>query len=263
MTNTIVFIHGAWLTKLSWENFIPYFEQKGYTTVVPEWPYRDASVEELRANTPAALAEVGVKELTDHFASVIGDMPEPPMLIGHSFGGLIVQQLLDRGYGRAGVALNGVTPEGVLAVDWTVLKANSRVLSTWMGWDRVLTMSYPEFQYAFTNTFPEDQQRSYFDRYVVPESGRLFFQVAFAPLDPHHSTRVDFKNNTRAPLLLTASEFDHLVPAHVIRTNYEHHKQSAARTDFHEFPGRAHLVTADKGWEEVADYVANWLGQLS
>lgn len=262
MNNTIVLIHGAWLTKVSWENFVPYFEQKGYTTIVPEWPYRDASVEELRANTPAELAEVGVKELTDHFASIIGDMPEPPILVGHSFGGLIVQQLLDRGLGSAGVALSGVTPEGIVAVDWTVLKANSRVLSTWMGWDRVLTMSFPEFQYAFTNTFAEDEQRMYYDRYVVPESGRLFFQVAFAPLDPHHATRVNFKNNARAPLLLIAAEHDHLVPAHVVRTNYEHHKQSAARTDFHEFAGRAHLLTADKGWEEVAQYVVNWLGQL-
>lgn len=262
MSKTIVFIHGAWLTKLSWENFVPYFEQKGYTCVTPEWPYRDASVEELRANTPPELAEVGVTELTDHFASIIRDMPEPPILIGHSFGGLIVQQLLDRGVGSAGVALDAVTPEGVLAVDWDVLKANSRVLSTWMGWDKVLTMSFPEFQFAFTNTFPEQEQHTYYERYVVPESGRLFFQVAFAPLDPHHATRVNFKNNDRAPLLLIAGEHDHLVPAHIVRTNYEHHKQSTARTDFHEFPGRSHLLTGGEGWQEVAAYVADWLDQL-
>jgi pimeloyl-ACP methyl ester carboxylesterase len=262
MSNTIVFIHGAWLTKLSWENFIPYFEQKGYTCVVPEWPYRDKSVEELRESTLPELAEIGVKELTDHFEAIIRAMPEPPILIGHSFGGLIVQQLLDRGIGSAGVALDAVAPEGILAVDWTVLKANMRVLSTWMGWDKVMTMSFPEFQYAFTNTFPEEQQRTYFERYVVPESGRLFFQVAFAALDPHHATRVNFKNNDRAPLLLIAGENDHLVPAHVVQTNYEHHKESAARTDFHEFAGRSHLLTAQAGWEEVAGFVANWLAEL-
>jgi pimeloyl-ACP methyl ester carboxylesterase len=262
MSKTIVFIHGAWLTKLSWENFIPYFEQKGYTCVAPEWPYRDKSVEELRANTPPELAEIGVTELTDHFEAIIRALPEPPILIGHSFGGLIVQQLLDRGICSAGVALDAVAPEGILAVDWTVLKANSRVLSTWMGWDKVLTMSFPEFQYAFTNTFSEEDQRTYFDRYVVPESGRLFFQVAFAPLDPHHATRVDFKNAERAPLLLIAGEFDHLVPAHIVESNYEHHKQSPARTDYHQFAGRAHLLTAQAGWEEVADFVAGWLADL-
>src|SRR3954453_443006 len=145
MRNTIVFIHGAWLTKLSWENFIPYFEQKGYTCITPEWPYRDKPVEELRASTPAELAEIGVTELTDHFEAIIRAMPKPPILIGHSFGGLIAQQLLDRGVGSAGVALDAGAPEGGLWVDWDVLKANLRVLSTWMGWDKVLTMSFPEF----------------------------------------------------------------------------------------------------------------------
>ena len=241
--DTVVFIHGAWLTKLSWENFVPYFEKKGYTCLTPEWPYRDASVEKLQEHTPPELAEVGVVELTDHFESVIRALPKPPILVGHSFGGLIVQQLLDRGVGKAGVALDAVAPEGVLALDWTVLKANSRVLSSWMGWDKVLTMSFPEFQYAFTNTFPEAAQRKYYERYVVPESGRLFFQVAFASLDPHRATRVDFRNDARAPLLLIAGEKDHLVPAHVVRSNYEQYQHSAARTDFQEFAGRAHLLT--------------------
>ncbi|WIG61136.1 MAG: hypothetical protein OJF49_003884 [Ktedonobacterales bacterium] len=262
MGKTIVFVHGAWLTSLSWENFIPYFEQKGYTCLAPEWPYRDKPVEELRKNTPPELAEVGVKELTDHFDGIVRALPEPPILIGHSFGGLIVQQLLDRGLGSAGVALDAVAPQGVLAVDWTVLKANSSTLFRWMNWDKVLTMTFPEFQFAFVNTFPEAQQKAPYDRYVVPETGRIFFQAAFAALDPHHALHVNFENPTRAPLLLIAGENDHLVPAHVVKSNYEHHQRSAARTDFHEFAGRAHLLTSQDGWEEVAGFVANWLDQL-
>src|SRR5205823_10915500 len=121
---------------------------------------------------------------------------------------------------------------------------------------------FPEFQYAFTNTFPEEEQKKYYERYVVPESGRIFFQAAFAQLDPHHAIQVNFKNNDRAPLLLTAGEHDHLIPAHVARSNYEHYKNSTARTDFQEFKGSAHLLLAQEGWEEVADYVANWLEQL-
>ncbi len=262
MSKMIVFIHGAWLTSLSWENWMPYFERKGYRTVAPEWPFRDASVEELRKNTSPELAQVGVKELTDHYDGIIRGMPEPPILIGHSFGGLIVQQLLDRGMGAAGVAIDAVAPEGVLAVDWTVLKANSNVLFRWMNWDKVLTMSFPEFQYAFVNTLPEDQQKEYYNRYVVPETGRLFFQAAFAQLDPHHALLVNFKNNDRAPLLLVAGEEDHLVPAHVVKSNYEHHKQSSALSDLQEFAGRSHLITSQAGWEQVADYAANWLDQL-
>jgi pimeloyl-ACP methyl ester carboxylesterase len=263
MNKTIVFVHGAWLTSLSWENFKDYFEKKGYTTSAPEWPYRDRPVAELRQSTPPELAQLGVKELTDHYEGIIKNLPEPPILIGHSFGGLIVQQLLDRGFGSAGIALDSVAPEGVLAVDWTVLKANSNVLFRWMNWEKVLNMSFPEFQFAFVNTFPEEQQKKYYDRYVVPETGRIFFQAAFAQLDPHHALYVNFQNNDRAPLMLITSEFDHLVPEHVTKANYEHYRQSSARTDFYEFPGRVHLLIAQDGWQEVADYAANWLDHLS
>jgi len=190
-------------------------------------------------------------------------MPEPPILIGHSFGGLIVQQLLDRGVGSAGIALDSVAPEGVLAVDWTVLKANSSVLFKWMGWEKVQTMTLPEFQYAFTNGFSQDLQEEFYEKYVVPESGRIFFQIAFAQLDPHHATRVNFKNNERAPLLLIAGEKDHLVPAHITKSNYEHYKHSTARTDFQEFKERSHLIMAGDGWEEVAGFAATWLEQIS
>jgi pimeloyl-ACP methyl ester carboxylesterase len=131
-----------------------------------------------------------------------------------------------------------------------------------MGWERVVTMSFPEFQFTFVNTFPEEQQRDCYDRYLVPETGRIFFQAAFAALDPHNTLYVNFKNNERAPLLMIAGEQDHVVPAHVARANFEHYKDSTARTDFHEFPGRAHLLMAQEGWEEVADFIATWLAQL-
>lgn len=259
MSATIVFVHGAWLNSRSWENFITYFEGQGYTCLAPEWPYRDKPVEELRANTPPELAEVGVKELVDHYEAIIRELPEPPVLIGHSFGGLIVQQLLDRGWGKVGVALDPAAPEGVLAVDWNVLQANSGVLFKWMGWNKVLHLSFPEFQFAFVNTFPEAEQKKYYDRYVVPETGRVFFQEAFAQLDPHHAVKVNFKNTERVPLLLIAGELDHIVPAHVVKSTYHHYKPSTAQTDFKEFAGRAHLLIAQEGWEEIAGYIANWL----
>src|SRR5437588_7854194 len=162
MKKDIVFIHGAWLTSLSWENFIEYFETKGYTWSAPEWPLRDKPIEELKANPPAELAEVGVKEITDHYEGIIRALPEPPILIGHSFGGLIVQQLLDRGLGKLGVALDSAAPEGVLAVDFNVLKSNASVLLGWMNWNKVLHLSFHDFQFAFVNTFTEAEQHKYY-----------------------------------------------------------------------------------------------------
>jgi pimeloyl-ACP methyl ester carboxylesterase len=264
MNKSIVFIHGAWLNSRSWENVIPFFETRGYKCSAPEWPYRDPNktAAELRENTPPELAQIGLKEITDHYESLIREFPEQPILIGHSFGGLVVQQLLDRGFGSAGIGFDSAAPEGVLALDWTVLKVNAPVLFKWMGWEQVQHMSFPEFQYAFTNTFPLEEQQRCYDRYLVPETGRIFFQAAFAQLDPHHAIRVNFNNNERAPLLLTAGELDHLVPAHVSKANYEHYKNSSARTDFKEFGGRAHLITAGPGWEEVVGFAADWLEQL-
>jgi pimeloyl-ACP methyl ester carboxylesterase len=141
----------------------------------------------LRKNTPPELAQIGVTELVDHFEGIIRALPEPPILIGHSFGGLIVQQLLDRGVGNAGVALDSVAPEGVFALDWSVLKANTSVLFKWMNWDKVLTMSFPDFQYAFVNTFPEEEQQNYYDRYVCQRRDASFSRRRLRPWTP--STR--------------------------------------------------------------------------
>lgn len=262
MNKTIVFIHGAWLTSQSWENFLDYFQKKGYECIAPEWPLKDKSAQELRKNPPPELARLGVQEIVNHYEGIIKALPEPPILVGHSFGGLFVQMLMDRGVGTAGVAIDPAAPEGVFAVDPTVLKASSNVLLGWMNWKKVLTMTLPQFQYAFVNGFPEDQQRKFYDLYVVPETGRIFFQAAFAQLDPNHAIRVNFKNNTRGPLLLTTSEFDHLVPAHVTQSNFDKYKHSTARTDFHLFKGRAHLIISQDGWEELAAFAANWLDQV-
>jgi pimeloyl-ACP methyl ester carboxylesterase len=243
---------------------IDYFPRKDYRCSAPEWPDRepDKTAAQLRDSTPPEPATIGVKELTDHYESSVRAYPEPPILIGHSFGGLIVQQLLDRGFGSAGICFDSAAPEGVLAVDWTVLKENPGSLFGWMNWETVVHMSLAEFAFAFTNTFPEEEQQKYYERYCIPETGRIFFQAAFAQLAPHHALRVNFRNNDRAPLLLTADELDHMVPAQVARSNYKHYQHATARTDFKEFAGRAHLLLAQEGWEELAGYAADWLDQV-
>ncbi|WIG59027.1 MAG: alpha/beta hydrolase [Ktedonobacterales bacterium] len=262
MSATIVFIHGAWMTPLCWEPFVGYFQQQGYTCVAPPWPYRDKSVEELRSNPPAALAGLGVAEIVDHYARIISALDEPPILIGHSFGGLFVQMLLDQGLGRAGVALDPAPPKGVPAFKLTAIKALSGVLTTWMGWKRILRMSLQEFQYAFVNTLPPSEQKATYERQVVPETGRIFFQAALAPLNRHSAIRVRFDNGTRAPLLLIAGAADNIVPASVVKANHAKYKHSPARTDFKLFPGRTHWLIAQDGWAEVAGYAADWLRQL-
>jgi pimeloyl-ACP methyl ester carboxylesterase len=259
MSKTIVFVHGAWMTPLSWEKFRGFFAERGYECIAPTWPHKDKPIDELRHNPPAELAGLGVTEIVDHYARIIQTLPESPILIGHSFGGLFVQMLLDRGLGIAGVAIDSAPPKGVLPLEWSALKSNTGVFLTWGAWNKVVTMSLDEFKYAFVNTLPEAEQLAAYERHVVPETGRVFFQAGLALLDPHSAVEVDFKNNKRAPLLMISGAEDHIVPAKMVRSNYEKYQESSASTDFKEFPGRTHWIIAQPGWEEVAGYIAEWL----
>lgn len=257
MGNSIVFIHGAWVTPLCWEKFTTFFEGKGSECIAPAWPYKDQPVEELRAHPDPALAKLGIAEIVDHYAKAIQTLNEPPILIGHSFGGLFVQLLLDRGLGAAGIAIDSAPPKGILPFYPSVIKSNFPVLATPGGWRRILRMTFPTFQYAFVNTLPETEQRAAYERYVVPETGRIFFQAAAALF--HSTTRVNFHNQQRSPLLLIAGSADHICPAAQIRANYKQYSRASAVTDFKAFEGRCHWIIAQDGWQEVAEYSLNWL----
>ena len=256
MGQTIVFIHGAWVTPLCWEKFRPFFETSGFRCIAPAWPHKDKSVEELRRNPPKELAGVGVPEIVDHYEKIIRALDKPPLLIGHSFGGLFVQMLLDRGVGCAGVAIDPAPPKGILPVYPTVIKSLAGVLMTPFGWKKILRWSLKEFSYAFVHALPQHEQKAAFERYVTPETGRVFFQAALSLL--HDKTRVNFKNDGRAPLLLIAGSSDRICPAAQIRANYKLYKGSKAVTDFKEFAGRTHWIIAQDRWGEVAEYIQNW-----
>jgi pimeloyl-ACP methyl ester carboxylesterase len=262
MARTIVFIHGAWVTPICWDPMAGYFRAKGYTCLAPTWPHKDKPIEELRRNSPPGLAGLGVKEIVDHYERIIKALDEPPILIGHSFGGLFTQMLLDRGLGRAGVAIDSAPPKGVLPLQLTAFRSNLGILLTWRGWERVVEQSFETFQYAFVNALPPDQQKAVYDRYVVPETGRIFFQAGLALMDPQNAVRVNFRNPSRAPLLLIAGEKDQNVPAAMNRSNYAKYNGSGARTDFKVFPGQCHWIIAQEGWEQVAGYISDWLEQI-
>ena len=261
MTRTVVFIHGAWVTPTCWERMLPWFEARGYRCVAPAWPGKDRPVEAIRLD-PSPLAGLGVGEIVDHYDRLIRALDEPPILIGHSFGGLFTQILLDRGLGAAGITIDSAPPRGVWAFEPTALRALLGALTRYMLGSKVVRWSFANFRYGFVHTLPEPEARAAYERHVVPETGRVFFQGAFALLSPRSPTRVDFSNATRAPLLLIAGAKDRVVPAVVIRRNHRAYAKSAARTDFREFPGRVHWIIAQDGWEEVAEHAAGWLADL-
>jgi pimeloyl-ACP methyl ester carboxylesterase len=260
MTRTIVFIHGAWVTPACWERMLPWFEARGYHCIAPAWPGKDRTVEAIRAD-PSPLKGVGIGEIVDHYDRIIRALDEPPILIGHSYGGLFTQLLLDRGLGAAGVAIDSAPPRGVWAYEPTALRALFGALTRYMLGSRVVRWSFESFRYAFVHTLPLAGARDAYDRHVTPETGRVFFQSAFALLNPRSPARVHFSNGTRAPLLLIAGGKDRIVPPVINRRNHRAYAKSGARTDFREFPDRTHWIIAQDGWEEVAAHAAGWLDQ--
>ncbi len=261
MSKTIVFIHGAWMTPLCWEDFSGFFMSRGYTCLAPAWPYRDRPIAELRANPPAKLAGLGLASIVEHYVRIVAEFPEPPVLIGHSFGGLLVQLLLDRGLGRAGVAIDSAPPRGILITQPSAIKANAGVLFKRGAHRAIVHLTFEQFRYGFMHSSTEADARAAYERHVVPETGRIFFQEALAALDRRSPTRVNFGNDNRPPLLLIAGQKDHLVPAAITRANY-HKYMSKSVTDFEEFVGRTHWIIAQPGWEQIASYISQWIDQL-
>jgi pimeloyl-ACP methyl ester carboxylesterase len=256
-TNTVVLIHGLWLTPRSWESFRTFYEARGYNVLAPAWPRFQGEVEDIRRD-PSALAGLGVVEIADHYAQFVKALDEPPIIIGHSFGGLIVQILLDRGLGSVGIGIDSVAPKGVFRLPFSALKAASGVLSNPLNYNRVPPFTFEQFRYAFGNNVSEEEARKFYDRYAIPGPGRPIFQVATANLNPRAVTKVNYGNSRRVPLLLIAGSEDNQVPVSIVRENFERYARSMATTEFKEFPGRSHLIAIQYGWQEVAEYILSW-----
>ena len=254
----LMLIHGAWLSARSWENFAGYFEKRGFSVSAPEWPRKHGDVEELRAEADE-LKGLGIAEIVDHYEALIGGLVERPVLVGHSFGGLIVELLLDRGLGRAGVAMSPAPPKGILVLPFSSLKAAAPALAHPSRWHGIVTLTPEEFTYGFVNTFSDAEAAAAYERYAVPETGQIFYEAGFANFRMDPPSEVDFKNDDRAPLLVVGAGEDKTVPASLARKQYEKYQPSAAKTDYLEFDGRPHLLMAAEGWEEVAMSIDSWL----
>lgn len=255
-THTIVLIHGLWMSPRCWDQFRALYEAHGYRVLAPAWPCMHGEVEEIRRE-PNALANVGLAEVAAHYEAIVRELPEPPILIGHSMGGLIVQILLNRGLGVAGVAIDSATPAGIYRLPWSVIKSGLPALGNPLNFRRAVSLTFEQFRYAFANAMSEGDARTAYERYAVPGPARPVFEVAASNFNPWAPNRVNFAAN-RAPLLIVGGEKDHLVPAVLNRTNARLYRRSPALTEYREFPGRCHLLIAQEGWEQIAEFALHW-----
>jgi pimeloyl-ACP methyl ester carboxylesterase len=255
----VVFVTGAFVTHHGWNPWIQYFGEKGYTAIAPSWPFKEGTARELRARQPndTDLAGLKLQPIVDHYAKIIRALPEKPIVIGHSTGGLITQKLVNMDLAAAGVAIHSVPSKGVIPYELSFLRAGWRSLGLFTSGKTTYLMSLETWQYAFTNGMPLAEQEKAWEENVVPESKTLA-RTGFIS----EAATVDY-DKPHAPLLFTSGDQDHIIPATLNYRNWKRYrKDNGSITDYKDFPGRNHFVLGQPTWKGDADYILEWLGRL-
>jgi pimeloyl-ACP methyl ester carboxylesterase len=255
--DTIVLVHGFWVTPRSWEHWITHYEAKGYRVIAPGYPGFEVEVEALRAD-PQIIIDVTVPAIIEKIEGIIRELATPPIIIGHSAGGAFTQILLDHGFGAAGVAMNSAPTEGVRVVPLSQVKSTLPVLKSPANRHKAVGLSPQEWRYAFTNTFTEEESQALYERYHIPANGGILWGSVLANFQPgHQDTWVNYHNDDRAPLLFISGSEDHIMPPSVQESNAKHYKSNTV-TEHKVYDGYAHLLPAQQGWQEIADYALDW-----
>ncbi len=246
-------IHGAFVTNKTWDDWKSYYEDRGYRVLAPAWPYKDAGPVELRRRQPDAdVASIRLKDLVAHYEKIVSALPERPVLIGHSLGGLLVQLLIQKNLGEAGIAIHSVPPQGVMTFKLSFFRSTFHPLGFFTSVKQSHLMSFAQWQYAFTNGLSfEDQARSY-DEHVVPES-KLVLRDGLTS-----TAKIDF-GKPHAPLLFISGSDDHIMPASLNLSNYKAYHDKGSVTDYKQFEGRNHFVLGLPTWKQEADFILGWL----
>ncbi len=256
----VVFIHGLWLHATSWGPWVELFRAAGYEPIAPGWPGDPDTVDAARAN-PDALADYGIDEVTGHYARIIEQLPAPPVLVGHSFGGMIAEKLLGEDYGAGAIAIDAAQIKGVLPLPLSSLHSTLPVFKNPANKHKAVSLTAEEFRYSFGNAISEADSDELYHRWAIPAPGRPLFEAAAANFELHSPAKVNTRNENRGPLLLVMGGRDHTVPEAITKATLKQYRHSDAITELAEFPDRGHSLVIDSGWRAVADHCLAWLGR--
>ena len=254
----VVFVHGLWLHAESWSPWVEAFNEAGYSASAPGWPGDAETLAETR-DAPERVAGYGLDEIVAHHEREIAKLDRKPIVVGHSFGGLIVQRLLSDGAAAAAVAIDPAPVKGVLYLPPSALRVASVALRNPANRNRAVSLSKGQWRYGFGNALSQQESDELWERCASPSPGKPLFEAALANVTPGSPAAVDRKSATRGPLLITAGGKDHTVPAAISRQTQRLYGHSPAITDLRAFPDRGHSITIDSGWREVADTALGWL----
>jgi pimeloyl-ACP methyl ester carboxylesterase len=257
-SNPVVFIHGLWIHASSWRPWQDLFGEAGYEALAPGWPGDLETVELTRAN-PDSVADKSIDDVADHYAAIIDELTAPPILVGHSFGGMIAQKLLGQGRAAAAVAIDAAQIKGVWAAPLSALRATLPVFKNPANRHRAVTLTSEQFRYSFGNALSQEESDDLYSKWTIAAPGKPLFQAAFANVTPHSQDEVDTANPDRGPLLLITGGKDHTVPEAITKSTLKQYEDSPAVTDILELPDRGHSLTIDSGWREVARASLEWI----
>ena len=255
----VVFIHGLWLHASSWAPWRERFAESGYESFAPGWPGDADTVEGCRAN-PDSIANRGIDDVASHYAAFIGQLPARPILVGHSFGGMIAEKLLGMDYGAGAIGIDAAQIKGVLPLPLSSLRATLPVFKNPANKHKAVSLTAKEFHYSFGNALSEEESNELHERWVIPAPARPLFEAAAANFSLHSPAKMNTGNEGRGPLLLTMGKQDHTVPEVITTSTLKQYRHSEAVTDLEEFD-RGHSLVIDSGWPEVAEACLTWLAK--
>jgi non-heme chloroperoxidase len=258
----VVFVHGLWLHSDSWGAWVDLFKSAGYAPIAPGWPGDSSTIDETRKQ-PGLVAGHGINDVVEHYARIVGSLDVKPIVVGHSFGGLIVQRLLGQDLAAAAVAIDPAPIKGILYLPPSALRVASIALRNPANRKRAVSLNQKQFRHGFGNVVSTEESAELHERWTIPSPGRPLFEAAVANFFPHSPAKVNTRNATRGPLLVTAGGKDRTVPRAISKATLRRYRKSSAVTDYKEFPDRGHSLTIDSGWREVADAVLAWLSAHS
>jgi pimeloyl-ACP methyl ester carboxylesterase len=258
----VVFVHGLWLLPTSWDRWRARFEDAGYATLAPGWPDDPDTVAHAKEH-PEVFAHKTVGQVADHFEMVVNQLDKKPVVVGHSFGGLLTEILAGRGLAAASVAISPAPFRGVLPLPVSSLKAASPVLHNPLNRGRAVPLTYEQFRYAFANAVDETEAQQLYDAFAVPAPGAPLFQAASANLNPWTEVKVKSKSPKRGPMLIISGEKDHTVPWSIANASYKKQKRNSSVTEIVKIPNRGHALTIDAGWQEVADTALKFIQRFA
>ncbi|MCF4123375.1 alpha/beta hydrolase [Antribacter sp. KLBMP9083] len=257
----IVLIHGLWMTPASWDTWAERFRAAGHQVIVPGWPgIDDRSVQDVRSN-PEPLKGIGLKQIADHYERIIRTLPVKPIIMGHSFGGVITQMLADRGLGAAYVGVAPGQTAGITTLPASTLRTGLPILSNPFGRNGAKPISKAHFHFTFGNDLSRAASDALWEQFAVPSYNRVFFEGVAATLNEKGGvTHVDYARADRAPLLVITGQIDNVVPSAIGRAIVKKYTStsSPAVVAYKEYDGRTHRLVSQPGWEEIADYAINW-----